>query len=118
MPQSLPDAATLLKAAIRYLDEELSPELAGYHRFKTRVTINVLSTIKRELELGASQAADEEARLTNLLGHPGILADQNEELTAKIMDGRMGSGDPVLRAHLRATLREALMINNPKWIRE
>ena len=51
MPQSMPDAATLLGAAVKYLEDELMPTLDGYHRFKTRVTVNVLNTIRRELEL-------------------------------------------------------------------
>ena len=61
MPKSMPDAPTLLKAAITYLEEELMPTLDSYHRFKTRVTANVLSTLKRELELRDSQANAERA---------------------------------------------------------
>ena len=57
MPQSMPDASTLLGAAVKYLEDELLPTLEGYHRFKTRVTVNVLNTIRRELELRGDQAA-------------------------------------------------------------
>ena len=43
MPQSFPDAKTLLVAATKYMEDELMPTLDGYHRFKVRVTINVLT---------------------------------------------------------------------------
>src|SRR5204862_12690 len=45
MPASKPDATALLDAAIDYLERELSPSLAGYHRFQLRVTINVLAQV-------------------------------------------------------------------------
>ena len=63
MPQSTPKAAVLLEAAVKYLETELMPTLAGYHRFQTRVTANVLNTVRRELELRGAQADDEHARL-------------------------------------------------------
>ena len=44
MPQSTPKAAILLEAAVKYLESELMPTLDGYHRFQTRVTVNVLNT--------------------------------------------------------------------------
>lgn len=116
MPTSLPDAATLLKAAIRYIEEELLPELAGYHRFKTRVTVNVLGTIKRELEMRASQEQREIERLTDLLGRRGEVAELSRELAQRIAEGAIAPDDQALHEHLRESLREALSINNPKWI--
>ena len=115
MPASLPDAGTLLKAAIRYVEDELLPELAGYHRFKTRVTVNVLSAIKRELELGASQEKREAGRLAGLLGRRGEVAELSRELAQRITEGAVSTDDQALRDHLRESLREALSINNPKW---
>ena len=59
MPQSMPSASVLLTAAMKYLEEELLPTLTGYHRFKTRVTANVLNIVRRELELRDTQSAAE-----------------------------------------------------------
>ena len=73
MPRSMPDAPTLLGAAVKYLEEELMPTLTGYHRFKTRVTINALSVVRREAELRGAQARAEAERLTAILGHDGEL---------------------------------------------
>ncbi|MGH7839564.1 MAG: DUF6285 domain-containing protein [Candidatus Binataceae bacterium] len=116
MPSSLPDAPTLMKAATKYLENELLPELSGYHRFKTRVTINVLATIGRELELRDENIARERSRLSRLLGHEGDLEALNEELCGRIRDGAIAADDAALREHVRESLREALAINNPRWL--
>lgn len=117
MPQSLPDAPTLLGAAVKYLEDELLPSLEGYHRFKTRVTANVLRTIRRELELRGKQAAAERARLAAILGHDGEVDALSLELSERIRAGAIDVNDPALRAHLRQSVADALAINNPKWIK-
>jgi uncharacterized protein DUF6285 len=116
MPSSMPDARTLLDAAIKYLEDELLPELSGYHRFKTRVTTNVLITLQRELELGESQAAAERTRLTELLTHDGSVATLSLELAERIRTGAIDPQTPAVRDHIRKSLAEALAINNPKWL--
>jgi hypothetical protein len=115
MPQSLPDSPTLLAAAVKYLENELMPSLSGYHRFNTRVTINVLNTIRRELEMLGAQQAAEGARLAAILGHDGNVAEMSRELCDLIRAGRIDLNDPALRAHVRQSLADALAINNPKW---
>ncbi len=115
MPQSIPDMPTLLGAAVKYLEEELLPTLSGYHRFQTRVTINVVNIIRRELELRASQSAAERDRLTAILGHEGDLQALSDELSELIQHGTIDLNDKKLRAHLRQSLADALAINNPRW---
>jgi hypothetical protein len=116
MPQSIPKAATLLEAAVKYLETELMPTLDGYHRFQTRVTVNVLNTVRRELELRAAQAEAERARLAAMLGHDGDVESLSVELAEKIRVGAIAIDDPALRAHVRQSLADALAINNPKWM--
>ena len=115
MPQSMPDAPALLTAAVKYLEDELLPTLTGYHRFRTRVTINVLNTIRRELEIREPQSAAERARLRALLGHDGDSETLSAELSERIRQGAIDLNDGNLRAHLRQSLADALAINNPKW---
>lgn len=115
MPQSFPDTPTLLSAAVKYLEDELFPTLNGYHRFQTRVTINVLNIIRRELELRAAQSAAERARLVAMLGHEGDVQALSEDLCERIQRGEIDLNDTNLRAHLRQSLVDALAINNPKW---
>ncbi|HEX3757283.1 MAG TPA: DUF6285 domain-containing protein [Kofleriaceae bacterium] len=118
MPAIQPDAAALLDAAIDYLERELLPGLAGYHRFQCRVTVNVLAQVRRELALAPGQADAERARLVALLGHPGERDALSRELAARIRAGEIALDDPALLDHLRRSLVEALRINNPKWLPE
>ena len=118
MPASKPEPTVLLDAAIDYLERELLPTLAGYHRFQCRVTVNVLSQVRRELALAPAQAEAERARLVALLGHEADRESLSRELAQRIREGRVALDDPVLLEHLRISLREALRINNPKWLRD
>ncbi|MBI3758947.1 MAG: hypothetical protein HY269_04240 [Deltaproteobacteria bacterium] len=116
MPRSMPDAPTLLSAAVKYLEDELLPSLEGYHRFKTRVTANVLNTVRRELEMRGAQAEAERMRLIAILGHDGEVDALSLELSQRIRSGAIDLDDPALRAHLRQSVADALAINNPKWL--
>src|SRR5882757_3285898 len=116
MPASKPETTVLLDAAIDYLEAELLPTLAGYHRFQCRVTVNVLAQVRRELVLASPQAEAERARLMSLLGHPGARDELSRELAARIRAGAIALDDPALLEHLRSSLLEALQINNPKWV--
>ena len=116
MPESIPKAAVLLEAAVKYLETELMPTLAGYHRFQTRVTVNVLNTLRRELELRGAQAAAERSRLVAMLGHDGDVETLSIELAERIRAGAISIDDPALRAHVRQSLADALAFNNPKWM--
>lgn len=120
MSNRIPPTDVLLHATVDYLESELLPTLAGYHRFQTRVGINVLKTAMRELRLAGGFEADEQARLSALLGHAGAGADPvaalNDELTEAIASGHLALDAPGLADHLRRTLADALAINNPKWI--
>ena len=116
MPRSMPDAPTLLSAAVKYLEDELLPSLEGYHRFKTRVTANVLNTVRRELEMRGAQAEAERMRLIAILGHDGEVDALSLELSERIRSGAIDLDDPALRAHLRQSVADALAINNPKWL--
>jgi hypothetical protein len=111
----MPDAATLLNAAVRYLELELMPTLAGYHRFQTRVTANVLNIIRRELMMREEQESAEWVRLEAIVGQDRPLDTLNDELCELIRSGRIEVDDPALRAHIRRSLADALAINNPKW---
>ncbi len=116
MPAIQPDTRALLDAAIDYLERELLPGLAGYHRFQCRVTVNILAQVRRELALAPGQADAERARLIALLGHPGERGALSRELAARIRAGDIALDDPALLDHLRQSLVEALRINNPKWL--
>jgi hypothetical protein len=116
MPRSIPDATILLQAGAEYLQNELLPTLSGYHAFQTRVTINVLNTVRRELAQGQAMDEAERERLVGLLKREGSLEQLNDMLVAQIGNGQIALDDPELRQHIRRSLEEALSINNPKWL--
>jgi len=116
MPKSMPDATLLLKAAVKYLENELLPTLDGYHRFKTRVTANALNIVYRELTMRTEQDVEERKRLVDLLGHDGTVEQLSSELCEKIRGGAFALDDPRMRDHVRQSLKDALEINNPKWL--
>lgn len=112
----VPDAGRLLQAAAGYLDTDLLPTLDGYHRFHLRVCINALRIVERELAQGGMLESSERQRLERLLDHEGSVACLNNELADRIGSGDLSLDTPGLMEHLRATLRDALAINNPNWI--
>ena len=119
MPPSRPTAAELLDAVRDFLERDILPALAADVRFQCRVAINVLATVRRELELGPAFEGGERDRLTALLGEADArssLDALNRRLARKIREGA-GDLDPTaLGDHLRRTMREALQINNPQCI--
>lgn len=115
MSTFVPDAPTLLRAAADYLEAELLPTLDGYHRFQSRVTLNVIRIVIRELELAPALREAERARLAALLGHDGELDSLDAEFACAIADGHRALDEPAVLDHLRQTLRDALSLHNPKW---
>ena len=115
MPQSFPKASTLLSAAAKYLEEELLPTLTEYHRFQTRVTVNTLNLVRRELELHEGQAASERQLLAELVGRDADLETLRMDLAKHIRSGALALENPALRSFLRKSLNDALAINNPNW---
>ncbi len=114
MPQSHPDAQTLLAAAIDQLEAEVYPTLQGAMRYRTRIALNVLRIVQRELALGAGFDAQDAVELQKL---PGLESGGAEALTRRIEDGQADLDDPQLVAFLRQSLGRALAINNPRWTR-
>lgn len=114
MPQSHPDAQTLLAAAVDQLEAEVYPTLQGGMRYRTRIVLNVLRVVQRELALGAGFDAQDAAELQKL---PGLESGGAEVLTQRIEDGQADLDDPRLVAFLRQSLDRALAINNPRWTR-
>ena len=71
MTQDRPSAALLVTAVREFLERDVMPATEGRVHFHTRVAVNVLNTVARELELGDGFAADERRRAAALLGHDG-----------------------------------------------
>ncbi len=116
MPAFVPSADALLQAAADDLERDVLPALAGFPRFRTRVIVNVLRLLTRELESGAAADAAERTRLQALLdNNEGELPALRAALARRIDEGGIDLADEALVRHLRESLHEALAIDNPGW---
>ncbi|MFD1930315.1 MULTISPECIES: DUF6285 domain-containing protein [Nonomuraea] len=108
-PHDLPTAAQLVAAVREFLQADVLPAVEGRVRFHTRVAINVLGMVEREIELGPSQAASHAERLASL----GVADDA--ELARAVREGDL-EGDPeggALLDVLAEIVRDKLAVANP-----
>ena len=116
MTQDRPSAALLVTAVREFLERDVMTATEGRVHFHARVAVNVLDTVARELELGDGFAADERRRAEALLGHDGDAEALERELAAAIRSGALDDRQAAVRAHVRATVREKLLIANPGYL--
>jgi hypothetical protein len=116
MAQDRPTAAELVTAVREFLERDVMAATEGRVHFHTRVAVNVLNTVARELELGAEFDTAERARAAPLLGHDGTTDQLERELAVAIRSGSLDDRDVNVRAHIRATVREKLLIANPGYL--
>ncbi len=121
--QDRPTARELVDAVHEYLERDVWPTLVGHTAFHMRVTLKVLDTLGRELELGAAQDTAQRARLVALLDHTstgtttGTATETLErELVRGLRDGTIDAERADVRDHVRATVREKLLVSNPTYI--
>jgi hypothetical protein len=92
----------------------------GRVQFHTRVAVNALGMIERELTDGPALAAAERDRAVALLGHDHHTAvdvrELERELAARIRDGSLDDRLDAVREHVRATVREKLLVANPGYL--
>ena len=109
-PHDSPDAASLVEAVREFLERDVMAATEGRVQFHTRVAINVLNMVQREIELGPAQAeahADGLARLG---------AGSDAELAAAIRSGAMDHRLDEVRAFVTETVRQKVLVANPKYL--
>ena len=115
MFEDRPTIKELIEAVREFLEIKISPAVDKHTAFHTRVAINVLKIIERELELGPGLGAEEHQRLKKLLNRDGSLKDLNKDLCLKIQEGKIDYNNPDLIDHLKKTTLGRLSIDNPKY---
>jgi hypothetical protein len=118
MTQDRPTAAELVAAVREFLERDVMAATEGRVQFHTRVAVNVLNTVERELQLGPELESAERARAAALLGHDGDADALERELATAIRSGDLDDRLTEVRAHVRATVREKLLIANPAYLPE
>jgi len=116
MPQDRPTAAELVQAVREFLEADVMAATEGRVQFHTRVAVNALGMIERELTDGPAYADAERTRAAALLGHDGDARDLERELAAGIRDGSLDDRSDAVRAHVRTTVREKLLVANPGYL--
>ncbi len=116
MTQDRPAANELLRAVREFLERDVLAATEGRVQFHTRVAMNVLGIVERELELGPELAAREHARAVALLGRDGDPAELERDLAAAIRSGSLDDREDDVRRHVRETVREKLLIANPGYL--
>lgn len=109
-PHDVPTAAQLVEAVREWLDRDVMPAVQGRLQFHTRVAINVLAMVERELLVGADQAAAHRLRLEQL----GCSDDT--ELAARIRAGDLDARLDEVRALVWASVRDKLEVANPRYL--
>ena len=106
----IPDAADLVNAVREFLEKDVLAATEGRVQFHTRVAINVLGMVAREIELGAAQ----DARHRELLASLG--ADSEVDLAARIRSGELDDRVDAVAAAVRDIVRMKLEVANPAYL--
>lgn len=109
-PHDAPSMRQLVQAVREFLETDVLPAVDGRVRFHSRVAINVLGMVERELELGHEQARAHLARLVRL-GY-----GDDEALAAAIRAGGFDDHYELLKASLLEAVRAKLQVANPGYL--
>ncbi len=114
MPHDAPSAQQLVQAVREWLERDVLTGTAAGVQFHTRVAINVLAMVEREIEFGPAQAERHRERLAAL----GFESD--EQLAAAIRADPGGDGSALdevaVREAVWASVRDKLAVANPKYL--
>ena len=102
MAQDRPSAAELLQAVREFLESDVTNATEGRIKFHTRVSINALAIVERELAAtGATAQAAQEL-------------ERDRDLAGRIRNGSV-TPDSVF-ADIRESVRQKLLVANPKYL--
>ena len=105
-----PSAAELVAAVREFLEGDVLPVVEGRVQFHTRVAVNVLGMVERELALGPAQTAAHVDALARL----GVADDA--ALAAAIRDGTLEDRLDEVVDVVRQAVRAKLEVANPRYL--
>jgi hypothetical protein len=115
MPTNRPDKKELVEAVREFLENKVQTAVEGQISFHTRIAVNMLKIVERELTLGPNLENEERERLHALLDREGTLEELNVVLCEKLKSGEMDYRNDELVEHLRLTALGKLSIDNPDY---
>ena len=110
IPHDAPSAVDLVEAVREWLQRDVLAATDGRLQYHTRVAINALAIVERELELGAVQRAAHLDRLERL----GVADDA--ALAAAIRSGDLDDRLDEVRNLVWHSVRDKLAVANPKYL--
>ncbi len=115
MQTAKPSVIELVQTLSQFMQQQLAPQLTGAVAYNTRIALNVLAMIERELTLGESLEQAEIQRLSQLLGETGDKLELNKQLIGKIQKEELDYSSQALMDHLYQTALGKLAIDNPRY---
>jgi hypothetical protein len=112
-----PSAAELLAAVSGFLEERVAPQMKGHDAFLTRVAMNVIATVTRELSESDATFAANDAALLAVMRGAGETGDQPLQvaLSNAIKAGRLTHETPGLTAALLQDVATRVRIEQPQY---
>lgn len=111
----MPETSELLESVHDFLRTEVIPATQGRLRFLSLVASNSLAILMRESRLCEAHRREEQRRLRTLLGVNGDLLELRRLLCEKLRNGEIPLNTAELTAHLRQTVMNQLLIDQPKY---
>ncbi|MGE3392286.1 MAG: phosphotransferase family protein [Gammaproteobacteria bacterium] len=114
---ALPGIDELLVSVQDFLRREVVASQDARVQYLARVAANSLEIVRRDRALGDAARAAEEVRLRALLtSAPGSsLAELRRGLCTALRAGAFALDDPMLTGHLRATVANEVLIDQPRY---
>ncbi len=110
-PHDLPSAVELLEAVREWMEKDLMSGIEPRLQFHTRVAMNVLDIVSREIAMGADQLQSH----AELLASFGVKSDA--ELSQQIRSGDHDNGLLEVLERLRPVIEDKVRVANPKYLR-
>ena len=105
----VPTARQLIAAVREWMERDVMAGTTGRLQFHTRVAMNILAMVERELEVGTAQVAAHRERLVSL----GVTDDA--ELAAAIRNGSLDHRMAEVIDAVRASVHDKLSVANPGY---
>ncbi len=109
-PHDAPSASELIESVREWLERDVMAATEGTLQYHTRVAINALSIVERELASAESLEAAHRERLRVL----GVADDA--ELAAAIRSGALDERLDQVRLLVWQSVRDKLSVANPKYL--
>lgn len=110
-PHDRPTTAELLESVREWLERDVMPAVPPSVQFHTRVAMNVIAMVEREIEIGPEQFD----RYQHIMDSLGV--DTDAELAASIRSGSHDDNLMQLLEALRPVIEDKVRVANPRYLR-